>query len=450
MKIWHIYCSNTISLSSLYEDNGKQFNGINYNALIIIYNVKGKTMAQQEQVIRSDFDQYLVPTYSPAPFIPVKGEGSVITDQQGKEYIDFTAGIAVNVLGHAHPKLVKTLNQQAKKIWHIGNGYTNEPVITLAKKLVENTFADKVFFCNSGAEANEAALKLARKYGHDNHNETKNEIIAFNNAFHGRTLFTVSAGGQPKYSQDFAPLPGGIKHVPFNDLEAVKATINERTCAIVVEPIQGEGGVIPADINFLKGLRALCDEYNALLIFDEVQTGVGRCGSLYAYMHYGVQPDVLTSAKALGGGFPIAALLTTDKFASTLSLGSHGTTYGGNPLATAVANAVFDEVNQAHFLQEVKDREQHFFEMLNEINKQYQLFKEVRGVGLLIGCELTSAHHGQAKLISNLAAEQGVIVLIAGPNVIRFAPALNIPYQDIGTGLSRLTAALDIYLAKEK
>ena len=403
-----------------------------------------------QPIIRSDFDQYLVPTYSPAPFIPVKGEGSVITDQQGKEYIDFTAGIAVNALGHANPTLKKALIQQAEKIWHLGNGYTNEPVLTLAKKLVDITFADKVFFCNSGAEANEAALKLARKHGHDNHDATKNEIIAFNNAFHGRTLFTVSAGGQPKYSQDFAPLPGGIKHVPFNDLEAVKSIISERTCAIVVEPIQGEGGVIPATSDFLQGLRTLCDKYNALLIFDEVQTGVGRCGSFYAYMHYGVQPDVLTSAKALGGGFPIAALLTTDKFAATLSVGSHGTTYGGNPLATAVANAVVDEVNQPHFLQNIKEREQHFFEKLNEINHQYKLFKEIRGIGLLIGCELEDAHHGQAKLISNLAAEQGVIVLIAGPNVIRFAPALNIPYQDIETGLTRLTAALDIYLAKEK
>ena len=403
-----------------------------------------------QQVIRSDFDQYLVPTYSPAPFIPVKGVGSIITDQQGKEYIDFTAGIAVNVLGHANPILKKALNQQAENIWHLGNGYTNEPVLTLAKKLVESTFADKVFFCNSGAEANEAALKLARKYGHDNYSDAKNEIIAFNDAFHGRTLFTVSAGGQPKYSQDFAPLPGGIKHVPFNDLAAVKSVISECTCAIVVEPVQGEGGVIPADPAFLKGLRALCDEYNALLIFDEVQTGVGRCGHLYAYMHYGVQPDVLTSAKGLGGGFPIAALLTTDKFASTLSVGSHGTTYGGNPLATAVANAVIDEVNQPQFLQDVKSREQHFLNMLNEINKQYKLFKEIRGVGLLIGCELAESHLGQAKLISNLAAEQGVILLIAGPNVIRFAPALNIPYQDIGTGLTRVIAALDIYLAKEK
>jgi len=403
-----------------------------------------------QPISRSDFDQYLVPTYSPAPFIPVKGEGSVITDQQGKEYIDFTAGIAVNVLGHANPTLKKALNQQADNIWHIGNGYTNEPVLTLAKKLVDNTFADKVFFCNSGAEANEAALKLARKHGHDHGSPTKNHIIAFNGAFHGRTLFTVSAGGQPKYSQDFAPLPAGISHVPFNDLAAVKATINEHTSAIVVEPIQGEGGVIPADPTFLQGLRALCDEYNALLIFDEVQTGVGRCGHLYAYMHYGVQPDVLTTAKALGGGFPIAAVLTTDQFASTLSLGSHGTTYGGNPLACAVANAVIDEVNQESFLQAVNDKAAQLLVALAKINEQHQVFSEIRGMGLLIGCELTSTHHGKAKQISNLAAEHGVMVLIAGPNVIRFAPALNIPNEMMETGLTRFTQALVQYFAQEQ
>jgi len=398
---------------------------------------------------RTDFDQYMIPTYAPAPFIPVKGKGSVIVDQQGKEYIDFAGGIAVNALGHANEKLKQALNEQAESLWHIGNGYTNEPVLKLAKKLVESTFADKVFFCNSGAEANEAALKLARKYGHDNHGAAKNEIVAFTNAFHGRTLFTVSAGGQPKYSQDFAPLPGGIKHVDFNDLEAAKAAIGANTCAVIVEPIQGEGGVVPADRAFLQGLRNLCDQHDALLIFDEVQTGVGRTGQLYAYMHYAVQPDLLSTAKALGGGFPIGALLTTDKFASTLSVGTHGTTYGGNPLAAAVGNAVLKEINQPVFLQGVQDRHNLYVSRLNAINEKFGLFKEIRGLGLLIGCELTDEHSGQAKLISNLAAQQGVIFLIAGPDVIRFAPALNIPEQDIETGLARFTAALEIYLNKE-
>ena len=398
---------------------------------------------------RADFDQYLIPTYAPAPFIPVKGQGSVITDQQGKQYIDFAGGIAVNALGHVNEKLKKALNEQADAVWHLGNGYTNEPVLRLAKQLVESTFADKAFFCNSGAEANEAALKLARKYGHDNHGAAKNEIVAFSKSFHGRTLFTVSAGGQPKYSQDFAPLPGGIKHVDFNDLEAAKAVIGKNTCAVIVEPIQGEGGVVPADVEFLQGLRELCDQHDALLIFDEVQTGVGRTGQLYAYMNYGVLPDVLSTAKALGGGFPIAAVLTTDKYASTLSVGTHGTTYGGNPLAAAVANAVIDEVNQPEFLKGVEQRHDLYVTRLNEINERFNLFKEIRGLGLLIGCELNEAHRGQAKAISNLAAQQGLIFLIAGFDVIRFAPALNIPEQDIETGLARFVAALEIYMNKE-
>jgi len=402
-----------------------------------------------QEPIRADFDQYMIPTYAPAAFIPVKGKGSVITDQQGKEYIDFAGGIAVNGLGHGNEKLKQALTEQADAIWHLGNGYTNEPVLKLAKQLVESTFADKVFFCNSGAEANEAALKLARKYAHDKHGANKNEIVAFSNSFHGRTLFTVSAGGQPKYSQDFAPLPGGIHHTEFNDIEAAKALINANTCAVIVEPIQGEGGVVPAQVAFLQALRELCDQHDALLIFDEVQTGVGRTGHLYAYMHYGVVPDVLSTAKALGGGFPIGAVLTTNKFASTLSVGTHGTTYGGNPLAAAVANAVLEQINQTAFLQGVDERHTRFITKLNEINEKFALFKDIRGLGLLIGCELIETHSGQAKVISNLAAEQGLIFLIAGPDVIRFAPALNIPIKDIETGLSRFSAALDIYLKKE-
>ncbi len=331
------------------------------------------------QINRQDFDEYIIPMFAPAPFIPVKGEGSTVWDQTGKSYIDFAGGIAVNALGHAHPAVKAALIEQADKLWHIGNGYTNEPVLALAKQLVDATFADKVFFCNSGAEANEAALKLARKYAHDAVGADKNEIVAFNNAFHGRTLFTVSAGGQPKYSKDFAPLPGGIRHVAYNDLDAAKAIISDKTCAVIVEPIQGEGGVIPADPQFLQGLRALCDQFNAVLIFDEVQTGVGRTGSLYSYMQYGVVPDVLSTAKALGGGFPIGAILTTDKFAKALSVGSHGTTYGGNPLASAVAGKVLSIINTPEVLAGVAQRHQWFVDGLTAINQQYDLFSDIRG-----------------------------------------------------------------------
>ncbi|ENV02133.1 MULTISPECIES: aspartate aminotransferase family protein [Acinetobacter] len=401
-------------------------------------------------VSRSDFNEWMVPVFAPANFIPVRGEGSRIWDQQNKEYIDFAGGIAVNALGHAHPVAVNALAEQATKLWHVGNGYTNEPVLRLAKQLTENTFADKVFFCNSGAEANEAALKLARKVGLDSGVAGKSSIVAFNNAFHGRTLFTVSAGGQPKYSQDFAPLPNGINHVAFNDLEAAKSVINEQTCAVIVEPIQGEGGVIPADIEFLKGLRALCDEFGALLIFDEVQTGVGRTGALYAYMNSGVIPDVLTTAKALGGGFPVGAMLTTDKFAPHFSVGTHGTTYGGNPLASAVAGAVFEFINTPEVLNGVKERHDYYKKALNQLNEKYEIFETIRGEGLLIGCALKDKFAGKAKDINNLASVEGLLSLIAGPNVIRFTPSLIIPFADIDEGLKRFELALARFVEIQK
>ena len=399
-------------------------------------------MEQPIAVTRQSFDDWMIPVYAPADFILVRGEGSQVWDQQGKSYIDFAGGIAVNALGHAHPQVKAALVEQAGKLWHLGNGYTNEPVLRLAKQLIDATFADKVFFCNSGAEANEAALKLARKYALDNGNGEQNQIVAFNNAFHGRTLFTVSAGGQPKYSQDFAPLPGGITHTPFNDLAAAAQVINDRTCAVIVEPIQGEGGVVPAQPEFLQGLRELCDRHGALLIFDEVQTGVGRTGSLYAYMNYGVVPDVLTTAKALGGGFPIGAMITTDKLAKTLGVGTHGTTYGGNPLATAVAGVVLSLINTPEVLDGVKQRLEWFIAGLTEINLQYPIFSEIRGAGLLMGCVLNPEYAGRAKQLTQLANEEGVIALIAGPDVVRFTPSLIIPEQDVKEGLARFARAV--------
>lgn len=377
------------------------------------------------------------------PFIPVRGEGSRLWDQQGKEYIDFAGGIAVNALGHAHPALREALNDQASKFWHTGNGYTNEPVLRLAKKLIDATFAERIFFCNSGAEANEAALKLARKYAHDRFGSQKSGIVAFKNAFHGRTLFTVSAGGQPAYSQDFAPLPPDIRHAVYNDLDSASQLIDDTTCAVIVEPVQGEGGVVPATNAFLQGLRELCDRHNALLIFDEVQTGVGRTGELYAYMHYGVTPDLLTTAKALGGGFPIGALLATEHCASVMTVGTHGTTYGGNPLATAVAGKLLEIVNTPEVLNGVKQRHDWFVERINAINERFGLFSEIRGLGLLIGCVLNAEFAGKAKLISQEAAVAGVMVLIAGANVVRFAPALNVSEEEVATGLDRFALACE-------
>ncbi|MBK0015279.1 MULTISPECIES: succinylornithine/acetylornithine transaminase [Kosakonia] len=399
-------------------------------------------------VTRENFDQWMLPVYAPAPFIPVRGEGSRLWDQQGTEYIDFAGGIAVNALGHANPVLCKALSEQAAKFWHTGNGYTNEPALRLAKRLIDATFADRVFFCNSGAEANEAALKLARKYAHDTFGAQKSGIVAFKNAFHGRTLFTVSAGGQPAYSQDFAPLPPQIQHATFNDLASASALINDDTCAVIVEPMQGEGGVVPADPAFLQGLREICSRHNALLIFDEVQTGVGRTGELYAYMHYGVTPDVLTTAKALGGGFPIGAMLTTETFGKVMNVGTHGTTYGGNPLAGAVAGALLDTVNTPQMLNGVKQRHEWFTEQLNAINARHLLFSDIRGLGLLIGCQLVPAFSGKAKQISQLAAAEGVMVLIAGGNVLRFAPALNISEEEVRIGLERFARACEKFLSE--
>ncbi|AUV26576.1 succinylornithine/acetylornithine transaminase [Citrobacter braakii] len=394
-------------------------------------------------ITRENFDEWMMPVYAPAPFIPVRGEGSRLWDQQGKEYIDFAGGIAVNALGHAHPALREALNDQASKFWHTGNGYTNEPVLRLAKKLIDATFAERIFFCNSGAEANEAALKLARKYAHDRFGSQKSGIVAFKNAFHGRTLFTVSAGGQPAYSQDFAPLPPDIRHAVYNDLDSASQLIDDNTCAVIVEPVQGEGGVVPATNAFLQGLRELCDCHNALLIFDEVQTGVGRTGELYAYMHYGVTPDLLTTAKALGGGFPIGALLVTERCASVMTVGTHGTTYGGNPLATAVAGKLLEIVNTPEVLNGVKQRHDWFVERINAINERFGLFSEIRGLGLLIGCVLNAEFAGKAKLISQEAAVAGVMVLIAGANVVRFAPALNVSEEEIATGLDRFALACE-------
>lgn len=397
----------------------------------------------QKTINRQNFNDWMVPVYAPANFILVRGAGSRVWDQDEKEYIDFAGGIAVNALGHAHPVAVNALTEQAQKLWHLGNGYTNEPVLKLANQLIQHTFADKVFFCNSGAEANEAALKLARKVGLARGGSAKNKIVAFKNAFHGRTLFTVTAGGQPKYSQDFAPLPPAIEHIAYNDIEAARIAIDDQTCAVIVEPIQGEGGVINADPAFLQILRQRCDETGAVLIFDEVQTGVGRTGALYAYMNTAVTPDILTTAKALGGGFPIGAMLTTDAYSQHYVVGDHGTTYGGNPLASAVAGAVFEHIRQPEVLEGVKRRAQIFIDGINQLNAQYGVFKQIRGQGLLIGIELNAEYAGRAKEIIQLAGDEGLMALIAGPNVVRFTPSLIIPEQDIAEGLNRLGRALD-------
>ncbi len=396
---------------------------------------------------RQDFDHYMTPNYAPQQIIPVRGEGSRLWDQQGREYIDFAGGIAVNSLGHCHPVLVNALKEQGEKLWHLSNVFTNEPALALAKTLTERTFADKVFLCSSGGEANEAALKLARRWAVDHHGEHKDKIISFYQSFHGRTFFTVSVGGQPKYSQGFGPVPGGILHANFNDLESVRKLVGDDTCAIMVEPMQGEGGIVPATQAFLQGLRDLCDEHNALLIFDEVQTGVGRSGELYAYKNFGITPDILTSAKSLGGGFPIGATLTTDAIAKSLAIGTHGSTYGGNALASAVALAAVEFIDTPEVLNGVKHRHDLFREHLETINRKHGVFKEIRGMGMLMGAQMSDAFEGRAKDILPLAIEEGVMALIAGPNVLRMAPSLVIPEDDIAEGMARLERAIERLVA---
>ncbi|HBQ8446744.1 TPA: aspartate aminotransferase family protein [Klebsiella pneumoniae] len=397
---------------------------------------------EQPAITRATFDEVILPIYAPAEFIPVKGKGSRVWDQQGKEYIDFAGGIAVTALGHCHPALVAALHQQGETLWHTSNVFTNEPALRLGRKLVEATFAERVVFMNSGTEANETAFKLARHYAVTRHSPYKTKIIAFHNAFHGRSLFTVSVGGQPKYSDGFGPKPADIVHVPFNDLQAVKAVMDDHTCAVVVEPIQGEGGVTAATLAFLQGLRELCDQHQALLVFDEVQCGMGRTGSLFAYMHYGVTPDILTSAKALGGGFPVSAMLTTHEIASAFHAGSHGSTYGGNPLACAVANAAFDLINTPAVLDGVSAKRELFVKHLQRLDAEFDLFSDIRGMGLLIGAELKPQHKGRARDFLYAAADAGVMVLNAGPDVMRFVPSLIIDEQDITEGMARFAQAV--------
>lgn len=391
---------------------------------------------------REDFDTYMLPNYSPQRVIPVRGQGSRLWDQGGTEYIDFAGGIAVNALGHCHPALVDALKSQADQLWHLSNVYTNEPALRLSRKLVENTFADKVFFCNSGGEANEAALKLARRYAHDHYGAEKDTIVSFRQSFHGRTWFTVSVGGQKKYTQGFGPIPGGIEHAAYNDLASARELIDDNTCAVMVEPMQGEGGVTPATREFLEGLRALCDQHNALLIFDEVQCGVGRTGHLYAYMAYGVVPDILTSAKALGGGFPIGAMLTTNEVAKVFVVGTHGSTYGGNPLACAVALAALDTIGTPDVLAGVTQRHALFREYLDAINRRFACFSDIRGMGLLMGAELSERYHERGRDVLAAAIDEGLMLLVAGPNVLRFAPSLIIPEEDIRDGMARLERAI--------
>ena len=387
--------------------------------------------------LRKNYDDVMLPNYSPAYFVPKKAQGSLVWDQDDKEYIDFGGGIAVNSLGHSHPSLIKALTEQSKKIWHLSNYLTNEPAINLANKFTKLTFAENIFFSNSGSEANEAAIKIARKY-HSSKNDNRNEIVSFQNSFHGRSLLNISLGSSEMHRHGFEPLMPGIKHGVFNDVSGLKELITEQTAAVILEPVQGEAGVYKATKEFMKKLKEVTSEKGSLLIIDEVQSGVGRMGSLYGYMNYGIQPDIVTSAKGLGGGIPIGATLTTRVIGESMQPGTHGSTFGGNPIACAVANEVLNIVSDEKFLKEVIEKEKLFLSLLTEL-KSKGVFSEIRSAGLWIGCDLVDK---SANEILDRAYEEGLILVSAGSNCLRLAPALNIPNSEIEKGVDILKQVL--------
>ncbi len=381
----------------------------------------------------------LVGNYARQPIALVRGEGCWLYDAEDKRYLDLMGGIATAVLGHANPKLRAALEAQAAKLWHVSNFYTTEPQIRLAERLTANSFAEAIFFCNSGAEANEAALKLARKH-HRDHGNDRFEIIAFEGGFHGRTLFTVSATGTPAYWKGFEPLVPGIHHARWDDLDSVRALLSEKTAAIIVEPLQGEGGLRTPDPGFLSGLRELADENGCLLIFDEVQVGMGRTGTLFAYEQEDVVPDIMTLAKALGGGIPIGAMCTTRELAAALVPGTHASTFGGNPLACAVASTVLDELVEGGVLDHAKSIGERLGEGLESIASELgsKIVLETRGRGLLRGLALVDS---PAAVIEGCRG-RGVLVISAGDNVLRLAPPLIISADEIDHGLAVLREVL--------
>jgi acetylornithine and succinylornithine aminotransferases len=391
--------------------------------------------------------RFFVPNYKPREIVLDHGKGARVWDLDGKEYIDLGAGISVNSLGHQDPELVEALMAQARKLWHASNVYFTEPAVRLAEEFIQATFAERVFFCNSGAEANEAAIKLARKYASEHFPPEKREIITFEGSFHGRTLTTVTATAQPKYQQGFEPLPQGFSYCPFNDFAAIAAKISDHTCAVLVEPIQGEGGVNPAQPGFLKHLEVLCRKHEALLMFDEVQCGMGRTGRLFAYQwEANVTPDVLTVAKALGNGIPIGAMLAGSRVAETLKFGSHGSTFGGNAVASAVARVVLRRVLSPKLMENVKRQGEFLQECLMSLNRSLELFREVRGKGLMIGAELTCDLKDRAGELTEHCRHHGVLVLQAGPNVLRFLPPLNITDEELRLGMERVAVALEFWV----
>ena len=384
----------------------------------------------------------LMPVYPRSPVRPVRGEGVYLYGEQGERYLDFAAGIAVNILGHGHPHLTKAIQEQAATLMHVSNLYGSPQGEAFAKRLCDLTFAETVFFTNSGVEAVECAIKTARRYHYAKGNPHKHDLISFSNAFHGRTMATISATDQPKMIDGFAPLLPGFKVVEFNNLDAALAAIDENTAGFPLEPIQGEGGIRPASQEFLTGLRAACDEHDLMLVFDEVQCGVARTGQLYAYQHYGVEPDIMASAKGIGGGFPMGACLASEKAAAGMVIGTHGSTYGGNPLAMAAGQAVFDIVADEDFLAEVRQKGERLRSALEQMIPNHDhLFEGVRGVGLMLGVKMKT----DSRAFVNYLRTKGLLTVAAGDNVMRIVPPLTIEEEHIREFVETLSAAAGEY-----
>ena len=372
-------------------------------------------------------EKYVAHTYARYPIVLVRGKGTRVWDVDGKEYLDFVAGLAVCNLGHCHPRVVKALQNQAEKLIHVSNFYYIEPQIQLASLLCKHSFADKVFFCNSGAEANEGAMKLARKYAKEKMEGDRYEIITMEGSFHGRTFATLTATAQEKFHKGYSPLMPGFKYVPFNDPEAVRKAVDSKTCAVMLEPVQGEGGVNCPSEGYLKGLREICDEKGILLIFDEVQVGMGRTGKLFAYEHEGVEPDLLTLAKSLAGGVPIGALLIKKGIAESFRPGDHASTFGGNPLATAAGVAALSAILEEGMLENCEKVGSYFLSRLEEMKKKFAFIKEVRGKGLILGIELKM----EGGSIVKEMLQRGILINCTMGNVLRFLPPLIVTREEV-------------------
>ena len=394
------------------------------------------------KITRKTFDEVMFPCYTPMNMVIKKAHGSYIFDNEGNKYVDLTSGIAVNCLGHTPDGVQKVIKKTCKNLIHVSNIFCNEYTLSLAKKLTSLTGYDKVFFVNSGAEANETALKLARRVAFDDYGAEKNEIISFVNSFHGRTFFSVTVGGQESYSDGFGPKPAAITHIPYNDIATFEKTISDKTCAVILEPIQGEGGIIKADDAFLVKVRELCDKFHAALIFDEVQTGVARSGTLYAYEQTPVKPDILTSAKGLASGLPIGAVLTYDNFAKHFVPGTHGSTFGGNALACSVGCYVLDKVSDKKFLENVKATSEYIKASIKKLDEKHHVFDDVRGEGLLMGLVLNKKYSGKSGALQKECFKYKLLTLTAHGDVLRLAPALNIKKSVVDEAMKLLDKSL--------